>query len=115
MKLSLLQPTTAAAIAPAAEKYTVYEPDRFELIIDGSRGRSFFVKTLATKNPILKPRIVVFQNEKDYRDYSINAVSAAHCMSLPRRDYIDMGSAKTQAPRRRRRQSRRPRKLEFLP
>ena len=111
MKLSLLLPTTAAAIAPAAEKYTVYETDHLELITDGSRGRSFIVKTLATRNPILKPRIVVFQNEKDYRDCSIYAVSAAHCMSLPQRGYIAMGPAKggVVSP------EGLARKLEFLP
>jgi len=103
MKRLLLLLTTTAALSSAADKYTVYETDHFELITDGSRGRaqeilaqfervrSFFVKTVAAKDPVLKPRIVVFQREKDYRDYSINAVSAAHYSSLPQRDYIAMG------------------------
>lgn len=112
MKLFLLVATVAAGLLPAAEKYTVYETDHFELITDGSRGRaqeilaqfervrSFFVKTLAAKDPVLKPRIVVFQNAKDYRDYSFNAVSAAHYVNLPQRDYIAIGPATGDSDRR---------------
>lgn len=103
MNRILLLLIASGALSFAADKYTVYETDHFELITDGSRGRaqeilaqfervrSFFVKALATKDPVLKPRIVVFQNEKTYRDYAINAVSAAHYISLPQRDYIAMG------------------------
>jgi hypothetical protein len=103
MNRILLLLTATTALTFAAEKYTVYETDHFELITDGSRGRaqeilaqfervrSFFVKILATKDPVLKPRIVVFQNEKNYRDYAMNAVSAAHYVPLLQRDYIAMG------------------------
>ena len=103
MKRFLLLLTAVSAVASAAEKYAVYETDHFELITDGSRSRaqeilaqferarSFFVKTLATKDPILKPRIVVFQKEKDYRDHASSAVSAAHYSALPQRDYIAIG------------------------
>lgn len=102
MKLILLV-LAAAGLTLAADKYTVYETEHFELITDGPRGRaqdilaqfervrSFFVKGLAMKDPVLKPRIVVFQHEKDYRLYSINQVSAAHYTALPHRDYIAIG------------------------
>ena len=104
--------TAFAGSAFAADKYTVYETDHFELITDGPRGRaqdvlaqfervrSFFVKTLVTKEPVLKPRIVLFEKEKDYRDYAFNAVSAAHYVSLPQRDYIAMGPAESERNRR---------------
>lgn len=109
-QLALL--TLTAGLIPAAEKYTVYETEHFELITDGSRGRaqdvlaqfervrSFFVKTMAMKDPVLKPRIVLFQNEKDYRDHALNAVSAAHYIGLPLRDYIAMGPAESERNRR---------------
>ena len=54
-----------AATASAAEKYTVYETDHFELITDGSRSRaqeilaqfervrSFFTRNLSVREPIL--------------------------------------------------------------
>lgn len=103
MKPILLLLSFAAALI-AADKYTVYESEHFELITDGSRGRaqeilaqfervrSFFVKAMAMRDPVLKPRIVVFQNDKDYRDYAPSAVTAAHYMSLPQRDYIAIGA-----------------------
>ncbi len=103
MKPILLFLSFAAALI-AADKYTVYESEHFELITDGSRGRaqeilaqfervrSFFVKAMAMRDPVLKPRIVVFQNDKDYRDYAPSAVAAAHYMPLPQRDYIAIGA-----------------------
>ena len=103
MKPILLLLSFAAALI-ASDKYTVYESEHFELITDGSRGRaqeilaqfervrSFFVKAMAMRDPVLKPRIVVFQNDKDYRDYAPSAVTAAHYMSLPQRDYIAIGA-----------------------
>lgn len=103
MKQILLLLTMAAAML-AADKYTVYESEHFELITDGPRGRaqdilaqfervrSFFAKTMSMRDPVLKPRIVVFQNDKDYRDYAPSAVAAAHYMPLPQRDYIAIGA-----------------------
>lgn len=108
----LLLLAVSAGLVPAADKYTVYETEHFELITDGSRGRaqdvlaqfervrSFFVKAMAMKDPVLKPRIVLFQNETDYRDHALNAVSAAHYIGLPQRDYIAMGPAETERNRR---------------
>ncbi|MBI2688500.1 MAG: hypothetical protein HYX27_19520 [Acidobacteria bacterium] len=102
MRPLLLLLTLAAGLLSAAEKYTVYESEHFELITDGSRGRaqeilaqfervrSFFVKTMITRDPVLKPRIVVFQNANDYKDHAFNMNSAAYYISLPQRDYIAM-------------------------
>ena len=55
---------------------------------------------MVTREPVLKPRIVLFEKEKDYRDYAFNAVSAAHYVSLPQRDYIAMGPAESERNRR---------------
>lgn len=102
----------AASCLPAADKYFVYESEHFELITDGPRGRaqnvlahfervrSFFETMLNLRAPILKPRIVMFNNEKDYQDHAGNKNTAAYYIGLPQRDYIAMSPAMTEAARR---------------
>jgi len=99
----LLLALCAMAPAIAADKYFVYETEHFELLTDGSRGRAqeilaqfervraFFHKMLAGRQPVLKPRIVVFKKESDYRDYSPNQVSAGHFVPILHRDLIAIG------------------------
>jgi hypothetical protein len=100
----LLLWTAAAGLLAAADKYTVYESEHFELITDGGRSRAesiltqfervraFFVKNLLSRDPLLKPRIVVFHREKDYRAIAPSEVAAAHYANLPQRDYIAIGT-----------------------
>ena len=102
----------ALAASAFAQQYNIYESDHFELITGGSKGRAqeilaqfervrgFFAKTYGAKDPMLKPRIVVFSNEKEFREYAYNAVAAAFYINLPQRDYIAIGPSATADDRR---------------
>lgn len=100
-----------SAYLSAAEKYAIYESAHFELITDGSKGRaqdllahfervrSFFVKTLATQDPLVKPRIVAIQSEKEYKLYAPSEVAAAYYTPLLQRDLIVIGPLTSQRVR----------------
>lgn len=89
--------------ATGAEKLMVYESDHFELITDGSKGRaqeilgqfervrSFFMRVMTLQDPLMKPRIVVFGSDKEFREYSPNEVAAAYYLASPNRDMIAIG------------------------
>jgi tetratricopeptide (TPR) repeat protein len=112
MRYALVLALALAGAATAADKYAVYESEHFELFTDGPRGRardvlahfervrSFFVKALRIRDPIVKPRIVLFESEKDYRDYALNETSAAHYFALAQRDYIVMRASTSERDRR---------------
>jgi hypothetical protein len=87
----------------AADKWTRYESEHFELLTDGGKGRAlevleqfervrwFFGTTMKIGDPPRKPRIVVFGNEKAYRVFSPRETTAAFYVGLPFRDYIAIG------------------------
>ncbi|MBM3787589.1 MAG: hypothetical protein FJW30_24805 [Acidobacteria bacterium] len=93
----------AAGAALLGQKYTFFESDHFELLTDGSKGRAqeilgqfervraFFVKTRGFQDPPMKPRVVVFSTEKEFREYAHSAIAAAYYIGLPQRDYIAIG------------------------
>ena len=88
------------------------ESDHFELLTGGSKSRAqeilaqfervrgFFARNYGTRDPVLKPRIVVFSNEKEFREYAHNAVAAAFYINLPQRDYISIGPSASADDRR---------------
>ena len=102
----------ALAASVSAQQYNIYESDHFELITGSSKSRAqeilsqfervrgFFEKTRGAKDPVLKPRIVVFSNEKDFREFAPNAVAAAFYINLPQRDYIAIGPSASTDDRR---------------
>jgi hypothetical protein len=87
----------------AADKWTRYESEHFELLTDGGKGRAlevleqfervrwFFGTTMKIGDPPRKPRIVVFGSEKAYKVYAPRETSAAFYAGLPFRDYIAIG------------------------
>jgi hypothetical protein len=87
----------------AADKWTRYESEHFELLTDGGKGRAlevleqfervrwFFGTTMKIGDPPIKPRIVVFGNEKLFRTYAPRETAAAFYTGLPFRDYIAIG------------------------
>ncbi len=93
----------AVLSAQGAEKLMVYESDHFELITDGPKGRaqeilgqfervrSFFMRVMVLQDPLVKPRIVVFGSEKEFREYSPNEIAAAYYVGMPNRDMIAIG------------------------
>ncbi len=99
----LLGLALAVWTAQAGEKIAVYESDHFELITDGPRGRaqqvlgqfervrSFLAKLLPLQEPLMKPRVVLFGGEKDFREVSPNQVAAAYYVPMPQRDLIAIG------------------------
>ena len=104
---------TAQVAALGAEKIAVYEGDHFELITDGSKGRaqeilgqfervrSFFARVLPLQGPLMKPRVVVFSSDKDFREYSPNEVAAAYYTPMPHRDMIAIGGSQRDGDQRR--------------
>ena len=96
--------TLSVVFVYAGEKITVYESDHFELITDGSKGRaqeilgqfervrSFFNQIMPLQAPLMKPRIVVFGSEKDFREVAVNEVASAYYTPMPHRDMIAIGA-----------------------
>lgn len=103
MKRFWLLLALAVWVAQAGEKIAVYESDHFELITDGPRGRaqqvlgqfervrSFLARLLPLQEPLMKPRVVLFNGEKDFREVSPNQVAAAYYVPIPHRDMIAIG------------------------
>jgi tetratricopeptide (TPR) repeat protein len=89
--------------ALAAEKWTRYESEHFELLTDGGKGRAmevleqfervrwFFGTTMKIGDPPIKPRIVVFGNDKLFRTFAPRESTAAFYAGMPFRDYIAIG------------------------
>jgi hypothetical protein len=87
----------------AAEKWSRYDSEHFELLTDGGKGRAleileqfervrwFFGTTMQIGDPPRKPRIVVFNTEKRFQAYAPRATAAAFYIGLPFRDYIAIG------------------------
>jgi hypothetical protein len=101
----LLLATLSVSAIYGSDKITVFESDHFELITDGSPGRaqdilgqfervrSFFNRVLPLRQPLMKPRIIVFNSEKDFRALAPNEVAAAYYTPMPHRDMIAIGAA----------------------
>ena len=82
----------------AAEKWSRYDSEHFELLTDGGKGRAleileqfervrwFFGTTMQIGDPPRKPRIVVFNTEKRFQAYAPRATAAAFYIGLPFRD-----------------------------
>jgi tetratricopeptide (TPR) repeat protein len=102
MRLYVLAFWAALALS-GAEKWTKFSSDHFEVLTDGSKGRAssllaqfervhgFFAKTIGQQDPMVKPRIVIFDNERAFRAVAPNKGAAAYYMQLPHRDYIVVG------------------------
>ncbi len=96
----------------AQTKWLRVESPNFELFIDGDKRRAtailehfekvraFFRKTIAASDPLLKPKVVVFSNEKAFRAFGRRKSTAAFYHQLPHRDLIVIGpSTRTEAVR----------------
>ena len=94
----------AVAVSLEAQtKWLRVESPNFELYIDGDRRRAtsilehfekvraFFRKTIAASDPLLKPKVVVFSNEKAFRAFGRRKSTAAFYHHLPHRDLIVIG------------------------
>ncbi len=55
------------------------------------RVRWFFGTTMKIGDPPQKPRIVVFNSAKSYKEYAPRETTAAFYVGLPFRDYIAIG------------------------
>ena len=96
--------TLSVVFVYASDKITIYQSDHFELITDGSKGRaqeilgqfervrSFFHQIMPLQAPLMKPRIVLFGSEKDFREVASNEVASAYYTPMPHRDMIAIGA-----------------------
>jgi tetratricopeptide (TPR) repeat protein len=93
----------------AADRISVYESDHFELITDGpksraqemlaqfERVRAFFTQGTTLQDPLMKPRVVVFNSDKDFREVSPSEAAGAYYTPMPHRDMIAIGGAQGRA------------------
>ena len=117
VRISLVRILLIAALTLGAvqgsDKITVYESDHFELITDGGKGRaqeilgqfervrSFFTQVLPTQAPLMKPRIVVFNTDKGFREATLNEVASAYYTPLPHRDMIAISAGNRESEQQR--------------